>query len=311
MVLILDGKTALEGARDGIELCIRTVIPSLFPFFVLSNLLQRSLDGVRLFPLYPIGRLCGLPDDSLYLLVAAFLGGYPVGARCVADTYRTGSISKAEAERLLGFCSNVGPAFLFGMISALFPSLWMVWVLWFIHIFSALITAALIPAATYQAAHPARQAVLPESSVMSGSLHVMATVCGWVVLFRILIAYLSRWFLWLLPLPAQVLIIGLLELTNGCCQLAAIGNIHLRFVMCAVFISLGGLCVTMQTMALTDGLSLRTYLLGKLSQALFSLVLSALFLSGGILSKAIFAGVIFFLLIKTKNRDRNHALAGV
>ena len=35
LVLILDGKTALEGARQGIELCLRTVVPSLFPFFLL------------------------------------------------------------------------------------------------------------------------------------------------------------------------------------------------------------------------------------------------------------------------------------
>ena len=34
LVLILDSKTALAGAREGIDLCIRTVIPSLFPFFL-------------------------------------------------------------------------------------------------------------------------------------------------------------------------------------------------------------------------------------------------------------------------------------
>ena len=32
LVLILDAKTALAGAKEGIQLCLYTVIPSLFPF---------------------------------------------------------------------------------------------------------------------------------------------------------------------------------------------------------------------------------------------------------------------------------------
>ena len=46
LALILDGRTAIDGARQGIELCLRTVIPSLFPFFVLSILLTSSLLGM-------------------------------------------------------------------------------------------------------------------------------------------------------------------------------------------------------------------------------------------------------------------------
>ena len=34
LVLIFDSSLAIQGAREGVELCLRTVIPSLFPFFV-------------------------------------------------------------------------------------------------------------------------------------------------------------------------------------------------------------------------------------------------------------------------------------
>ena len=34
LVLILDGKTALLGMRDGLEICLWTVIPALFPFLL-------------------------------------------------------------------------------------------------------------------------------------------------------------------------------------------------------------------------------------------------------------------------------------
>ena len=85
LVLILDAKTALQGARQGVELCLKTVIPSLFPFFVLSILLTSSLLGSRIPLLRPLGRLCGVPKGAESLLIPAFLGGYPVGAQSVPE----------------------------------------------------------------------------------------------------------------------------------------------------------------------------------------------------------------------------------
>ena len=56
-ILILDSRTALIGAQEGIVLCLQTVIPSLFPFFMLSNLLTGSLMGADFRILRPIGRI--------------------------------------------------------------------------------------------------------------------------------------------------------------------------------------------------------------------------------------------------------------
>ena len=52
ILLILDGKTAVAGAQEGITLCLKTVIPSLFPFFILSAVVIQSgnvpgLGGIR------------------------------------------------------------------------------------------------------------------------------------------------------------------------------------------------------------------------------------------------------------------------
>ena len=46
LALILDSKTALLGAQSGLDLCVRTVIPSLFPFFVISILLTAPFGGM-------------------------------------------------------------------------------------------------------------------------------------------------------------------------------------------------------------------------------------------------------------------------
>lgn len=309
LILILDGKTALAGGTEGIELCLKTVVPSLFPFFVLSILLTSSLSGVALPVLRPLGRLCGMPVGTEALLISGFLGGYPVGAQSVTAVFRSGQLPRREAERLLAFCSNAGPAFLFGMASSLFPRQWMAWALWGIHIAGAVFAAVLLPGG---GCGPVR---LPEKKALSlpealwQATRVMASVCGWVVVFRVVIAFLNRWVLWLLPVTAQVAVTGFLELSNGCCALSNIADISLRFLLCAGMLAFGGLCVTMQTVSVTEGLSLRYYFLGKLLQTAFSLTLA-----GAVLTKTwglCCCAALLLALILRKNRKSSSIPAEV
>lgn len=272
LLLILDGKTALLGAREGIQLCLHTVIPSLFPFVVLSALVLNSSTGFSLGDLRPLGILCRIPAGAEALLIPAFLGGYPVGAGAIGSAYRTGQLPKAEAERMLGFCSNCGPAFLFGMGASLFPKPSMAWALWGIHLAGAILAARLLPPGTGVAFHAPRQEQKNISEILSSCLKTMAMICGWVILFRVLVAFLNRWVLWLLSAPAHVIFTGLLELTNGCCELTRIEDVGLRFTVCSCLLSLGGLCIAMQTASVTRGLSLSLYHRGKLIQTLFSLL---------------------------------------
>jgi hypothetical protein len=108
------------------------------------------------------------------------------------------------------------------------------------------------------------------------SVRIIGNVCGWIIVFRVILAFANRWFLWFLPATGQVILTGLLELANGCCELSRIPQEGLRFLVAAGILSFGGLCVTMQTAAVTDGLSLRWYFPGKILQTLFSLLLAGI-----------------------------------
>ena len=68
-MLLIDTKTALHSAQEGISLCISTVIPSLFPFFVLSSFINTSLLGKKIRMLHPICKICNIPQVGIgYLL---------------------------------------------------------------------------------------------------------------------------------------------------------------------------------------------------------------------------------------------------
>ena len=271
LVLILDAQTALSGAVEGMRLCIWTIIPALFPFFVVCNYMTGSLSPRFLRPL---GKLCKIPAGEESLLLAGMLGGYPVGAQCIAKEVQAGGLSRQDAHRMLGFCSNAGPAFLFGIIGRQLGSVWLTLALWMIHLASAIAVSILLPGRRQKIAGVQKSGPRSSSNVMGASIQATAYVCGWVVLFRVIIAVVDRWALWLLEQPLRTLAVGLLELTNGCCALDAIAQPGARFVLCAALLGYGGVCVLMQTLSVTKDCGLGMYFPGKVLQGGISAILA-------------------------------------
>ncbi len=274
MILLISPQAVASGGRAGIELCLYTVVPALFPFFVISGIVNRTFAGKPIPLLRPLGRLCGVPVGCEALLLLGLVGGYPVGAKAIADAYRCGNISRSSAQKLLRFCNNTGPSFIFGLIAPYFSSPAIGWCIWCVHILSAI----LVGIATQPQADTASPLILPTSSgVLENSLKSIGVVCGYVILFRCGIDILSRWLPQTGSATVRVVLLGLLELTNGCCQLPVIQDEVVRFIVAGCLLSAGGLCVLMQTSAVTGTLGIRSYVKGKALQIPISLSLSAIF----------------------------------
>ncbi len=276
VILILDTKTALNSALLGMEVCLKSVLPSLFPFFFLSAIINDRLLGANVALIKPVASFCKIQSGGESLLLLGLIGGYPVGATCIQNAHRTGALSKDQADRMLAFCNNAGPAFLFGMLMPVFMNVTSVWALWFIHILSALIVGALIPKGKEGSVTVSHTPSLTPSQAMQSSLRSIGVVCGWVVLFRIIIGFFDRWFLWWVPQSVQVLICGLLELSNGCLSLSSISCLGIRFIYASIFLSFGGVCVCMQTSSVIGNLSMKTYLAGKALQTAISFILASI-----------------------------------
>lgn len=275
VALILDSATAFEGASAGISICIKTVIPSLFPFFILSSMLTENLYGSALRILQPIGQLLGISKGTESIWLTGMLGGYPVGARCVAQAYQSGNISRNEAQRMLGFCCNAGPAFIFGMAGPYFPTMLYPCVLFLIQILSSVLTAILIPREAIHHTAPSKTSIVTWHQAMQNALRAIGTVCGWIIAFRVILSVCERWFFWLFPNYIQVILTGITELSNGILSLHRIGPLPLKFILCSSILSFGGMCVVMQTQAVAKGLSIGPYLRGKILQCALSTSLSA------------------------------------
>lgn len=272
-VLILDAQTALNASREAIQLCIRVIIPSLFPFFVLINLLSNSMLGCRFPFLTLFERWLHLPTGSGSLFLSGLLGGYPTGAQQVHNAWRSGSLDRENAQRMLAFCSNAGPAFIFGIVGPMFTDHKIVWVIWMIHILSSVLVGCIFPKEK-PAAVKLHTSTASVSASLKRSVSVIGYVCGWVVLFRVIASFCSLWFLWYFPQEVRVLFTSLLELANGCTSLDLIKNEGLRMVAASAAVNFGGLCVLMQTASVTEGLKIDSYLKGKLLQTAYSIMFS-------------------------------------
>lgn len=295
LILILDGKAALSEAAEGMDLCIKTVIPSLFPFLFLSSVITQSYWGESVPLLELPARLLGIPRGAESILITTVMGGYPAGARAVGDAYAHRTLTREESERLLTFCSIAGPAFIFGMLSSQFPEIHQLWALWSIQLISSAFVAHLNR--KYSVGYAKLDAnQISLSQILNQTTKIIANICGWILLFRILTGFLSRWILWKLPDWSQVLLCGLLELSNGCCTLSQIPNLPIRFMICSIILSFGGVCIVMQTASVIGTLSLKPYLFGKLKQTGFSLILSLFYLQHGWTGLIISIVLIWILL---------------
>lgn len=275
LLLILNSKLAFQGIRQGIELCIGTIIPALFPLAVTSNLLTGQL---RISPgvlIKAIGRLFKMPESTQGILIPGILGGYPLGAAAISHAYAKNQISKSQAHQMLKFCCNAGPSFIFGLAASLFTSPLCGWALWGVQILSALLLCYQFPPEQSSAQHPSdTESGSGITEAVARAIRSMASICGWIILFRMVIVFLEKWFLRCLPFPARIIIYGILEISNGCISLNQIQSEPIRFVICAGFLGFGGLCVTMQTASVAAGLEIKHYLAGKLIQGILCILLS-------------------------------------
>ena len=244
-------------ALEGVEMCFRSVIPSLFPFFVLTALFRERAMPLRLGKLLtPVFRRCfrlGGAGGSVLLL--GLVSGYPVGAAAASALYRSGGCGKEEAQRLLILANNCGPAFLLGILGRTGPA----FLLLAVHIAVTLWLAVLLgalpgppPREEISEVSPVPLSAAFSSAVLQAGSSVLA-VCAYVILFSVPVRFL----------PEHPLLRGILELTAG---LSALDGFSPENAAVAAFLlGWGGLSVCAQVLrhAGEAGLSAAPYLAGR------------------------------------------------
>ena len=296
--LLIFPKAAAEAVKDGLIMCGQVIIPSLFPFFIATNLLN-ELGASKLISnaLAPFGARLGISGHGVSAFIIGVTGGYPLGAAYTARLRSQGLISREEASRLLVSCNNSGPAFIVGAAGiGVFSSAAVGFFLYAVHILSALSFGIMIcPKAPCDICYdedifaPVSFSAAITASVRRSADSVIG-VCAFVIAFsalngvldgmditRILAGELSY------RLGAELswcraLLSGILELGNGIGGMAGLDIRPLNLALAAFILSWGGLSVHFQTLAMISGTDIKTarYMIGRLMIALMAASLSLL-----------------------------------
>lgn len=256
--LLIFPAQAAAGAFKGVSYSLEILIPSLYPFMVLSVFVVRSGLAVKLGKHLegPTRALFRLPGGTAASVLMSVIGGYPAGARSVASLYEAGAVNEEQAQRMLYFCVNAGPSFLITAVGAGFLKSPASGALLFctqitVFLLLGLFSGALGRAETHgktpevKATPDTTRAFI--ASAADGASSVLS-MCCFVVLFAALMNLLR-----LLPFsPAlSAAVSALLEVTGGCSDLARLGA---PLWAVAFAVGWGGICVHFQVFAFTSAI---------------------------------------------------------
>ncbi len=280
-------KTVAAGMTQALRLCAVTLIPALFPLFVLSRLLDAlglpEALGQRAAPY--MRRLFGVSGAGAAAFILGLCGGYPLGASVVAQLRRRGRVSRDEAERLLAFCNNSGPAFILGAAGGTFHSAAAGALLYAAHILAAVCTGLCFRRRSDNAdveapPAPASTSASPAAALtgaVSGAVDASLRLCGFVCFFGALTALLDS-FRFLSGL-GQAFALGFFELGSGIGALSGWRAGPRTMALAGFMLGWGGLSVHGQTLGAVAGTDIKCarHLLGRALCGLFAALFSFLF----------------------------------
>lgn len=274
LVLILRPQCGLEAALNSIDLCLRSVIPGMFPLLFLSSLLAGELCS---YSLPFIETILHIPTGSAGFFLIGLVCGYPVGAKLLQNEINKINISSKNATRMIIFCNNASPAFIIGILSPIFSSVWYAIAIWLIQIIASIIVGILLPGHIPETISKNPLKNTSSGAIMIESIKAIATICGWIILFGILLAYLNTPMIQYLNSVPKVILSGILELTNGMHALQHIYSPSIRFMVCSILLSLGGLCILLQTKSVAPSVCTKKYICGRLFHASITGTLASIF----------------------------------
>lgn len=117
--IIKHPEMSIKSAMEGLSSWINIVFPSLFPFFVISEILieigfVKILGNSLQLIMKPLFNVSG---EGAFPFVMSIMSGYPMGAKISSSLREKKIITKTEAERIICFSSTSGPLFMLGAVS--------------------------------------------------------------------------------------------------------------------------------------------------------------------------------------------------
>ena len=285
ILLIAFPKKASFGAYMGIVNCLEIIVPSLFPFMVITIFLTESGYYERIFsiPSGVLSKITGIDKSFCSLFFVGMIGGYQSAAKSVSILCKNNDLSPENASTLLCFSTNAGPAFLISAVgSGLFLSSSIGVILFVASVMSsfslmAFYASKLSKSKVYLGRKNNNSLSMCFVSSVKEGCKTITVMCAFIVLFSVaiyLIPDLSNSFSFL-----KSFIYGLLEVTSGVCTASL--EISLKSILATSAIcAFGGFCIIFQIAAICSetNIKIAPFIISRILHSLLSVLYTFLLL---------------------------------
>lgn len=284
ILFIINRELVFNTVGFSLDIWITSVLPALFPFFVISDILI-SYDVIRYIPKVIknlFKKLFNVSDNGLVVIILSMLSGFPSNARNIKNMYNSNKISKKEGEHLLYFTHFSNPMFILGTLVSIFLKKEELGLIIFIsHYLPNIIIGILLRKlntskldTNYNNDINNNFGLVLTKSIRK-SLDSVFNILGTLTVFLIISSLLINVFNF--NNGISLLIKSILELTSGLKELSNfnLSNSYL-VIASSCILSFGGLSVHMQVInELSDtDISYSNFFIGRIIQVILSLVVS-------------------------------------
>ena len=264
-----------------LNIWVNTLIPSLFPFFIISDILINyniTLYIPRLFKNF-LKKMFNITDNMLTILLLSMISGFPSNARNTRTLYDNGAISLEEANHILIFSHFANPMFILTTIAIFFLKNQKLGIIVFIshYISNILLGLFFRKIGNYD---ENKSNITNKYKNNFGNIFVLAIkksidsilmICGILVIFLMLANIFVNSFN--LGEYSMAIIKGIFEITIGVEAISKLGisNIH-KCVITSCFLAFGGISVHVQVMSqISDTkISYLCFFVGRIYQMIIS-----------------------------------------
>ena len=274
-ILLFNPVVTTTGAKNGLLLWFNTIIPSLLPALILTNIIQSTYGSSFKHP-------------SLYIILIGLFCGYPLGASAIVKLEKYRSKDTSNRQLLMAICNISSPSFIMNyiMLSTLKNSVKISILLLIIYIPTLIMVfiSQVIAKRTVSSSSISPKVMINSTSsnldlsstvIAKPTLEILDTsitsafetitkLGGYIIIFSIVASYIT-----ILPIRndiAKALLIGAVEITNG---IHYIGNSdfspELKLVLICIVNAFGGLSCAMQTKSIiaSDPIATKLYSIKK------------------------------------------------
>lgn len=274
MLVLIFSNNLNEGIKQGINLCINNVIPSLYIFTFLSIFIVKCnlFDNLKICGI--IAKLLNINKISASIYLLSLISGYPVGAKLINETYKQNVIDYKTSKNMLYYCINPSPAFIVSIVGiGIYNNEFFGLIILISSLMSSFITALFLRNKNSISTNFKTNIYIDYNKNLLDSIKetnfCMISICSWVILVNSVIFILCN--------SKYNFILPLLEVT---CGVNIAKNYSVYYV--AFIIGFGGIAVIMQVISMLKDIKIKCEIvlikiLNGILTALFTAVLLRIF----------------------------------